>query len=227
MSGLQIDFRRYLPFWEKLLPEQQAVLTRNVRSRSYKKGTMLHRGSHDCIGLLLVVSGQLRVYVITDSGKELTLYRLFAKEVCLLSASCIMHNIQFDVLVSAEQDTEVLHVPSDVYRRLMEVSAPVSNYTNELMSSRFSTVMWLMDQMLSKRLDTRFAAFLVQESSLTGSDELDVTHEQMANHLGSVREVVTRMLNYFQSEGLVKLGRGKIFLTDRKRLEILAETNQK
>jgi CRP/FNR family transcriptional regulator len=138
-----------------------------------------------------------------------------------------MHNMQFDVLVSAEQDTEVLHVPSDVYRRLMEVSAPVSNYTNELMSSRFSTVMWLMDQMLSKRLDTRFAAFLVQESSLTGSDELDVTHEQMANHLGSVREVVTRMLNYFQSEGLVKLGRGKIFLTDRKRLEILAETNQK
>ncbi|MEF9971965.1 MAG: Crp/Fnr family transcriptional regulator [Oscillospiraceae bacterium] len=220
-----MDLGQYLPFWDKLSSAEQETLSSATRERHFKKGELLHSGADNCIGLLLPISGQLRAYIITEEGKELTLYRLFERDMCLFSASCIMRSIQFDVLVSAETDTTLLHIPADVYKNLMEQSAPVANYTNELMASRFSDVMWLMDQILSKKLDSRLAAFLLEESRLMESPELHITHEQIAHHLGSVREVVTRMLQYFQTEQLIALTRGSIKLLDEKRLEKLAEVS--
>lgn len=215
----------YLPFWDKLTAQQQILLTQNVREQHFEKGAMLHGGAADCSGLLLPMDGQLRVYVLTDEGKELTLYRLLARDMCLFSASCIMRSIAFDVLVEAERDTRVLQIPAALYQPLMEQSAAVANYTNELMAARFSDVMWLMDQVLSKKLDTRLAAFLVEESRLTASDTLAITHEQLAHHLGSVREVVTRMLKYFQAEQLVRLTRGHVAIMDKVRMQQLAQAS--
>ena len=191
-------------------------------SREIKKGTVIHRGSLDCTGLLLVRSGQLRVYILSDEGREITIYRLIEMDVCLFSASCIMRNIQFDISIEAERDTQVWVIPADFYRELMEESAVVANYTNRLMSGRFSEVMWLMEQILWKRLDQRLADFLLQESVLEGETVLPITHEKIANHLGSAREVVTRMLRYFQGEGLVKLSRGCVELTDLRGLSALS-----
>lgn len=215
----------YLPFWGKLSKAEQELLSNATVERHYDKGEVLHRGSADCIGLLLVTGGMLRVYTISDEGRELTLYRLMERDLCLLSASCIMHSIQFDVMVSAEQSTTVLHIPADVYQQLMKESLPVSSYTNELMASRFSDVMWLMDQILYKKLDSRLAAFLLEEWDLHGSEVLALTHEQIAGHLGSAREVITRMLKYFQGEGLLRLSRGSITLLAREPLEKLAEAS--
>jgi CRP/FNR family transcriptional regulator len=217
----------WLPFWPQLNEDQKRRLSAAAHERRFEKGALLHRGSEDCIGLLLVLSGQLRAYTLSDEGKELTLYRLLERDLCLFSASCILNSIQFDVMVSAEQDTRVLHIPADVYKALMEESVAVAGYTNELMASRFSDVMWLMDQILNKKLDSRLAAFLLEERELTGSGELAVTHEQISSYLGSVREVVTRMLRYFQSEGLVRLGRGKIQLLDESRLAQLAAASRR
>ncbi len=191
-------------------------------SREIKKGTVIHRGSLDCTGLLLVRSGQLRAYILSDEGREITIYRLIEMDVCLFSASCIMRNIQFDISIEAERDTQVWVIPADFYRELMEESAAVANYTNRLMSGRFSEVMWLMEQILWKRLDQRLADFLLQESVLEGETVLPITHEKIANHLGSAREVVTRMLRYFQGEGLVKLSRGCVELTDLRGLSALS-----
>ncbi len=191
-------------------------------SREIKKGTVIHRGSLDCTGLLLVRSGQLRAYILSDEGREITIYRLIEMDVCLFSASCIMRNIQFDISIEAERDTQVWVIPADFYRELMEESAVVANYTNRLMSGRFSEVMWLMEQILWKRLDQRLADFLLQESALEGETVLPITHEKIANHLGSAREVVTRMLRYFQGEGLVKLSRGCVELTDLRGLSALS-----
>ncbi|MDF2838879.1 MAG: transcriptional regulator, Crp/Fnr family [Evtepia sp.] len=212
----------YLPFWNKLTKMQQEALTASAREFTYQKGSLLHNGSLDCVGLFLVKQGQLRVFTISEEGKELTLYRLFERDICLLSASCIIRGLQFDVMVSAEEDTKVLHIPTAVYQKLMEESIIVANYTNELMASHFSEVMWLMDQIMNKKLDTRIAAFLMEESDLRGETKLLLTHEQIANHLGSVREVVTRMLKHFQNDGLLKLGRGSIELLDVERLNKLA-----
>lgn len=184
---------------------------------------MIHNGSMNCTGLLLVQSGQLRAYILSDEGREITLYRLFDRDMCLFSASCMMRSIQFDITIEAEKDTSLWIIPAEVYKEIKEESAPVANYTNELMATRFSEVMWLIEQIMWKSLDKRVAAFLLEESAIEGTDVLKLTHEVIANHLGSHREVITRMLRYFQSEGLVKLSRGTVQILDAARLEALQD----
>ena len=217
-----MDLSNVFPFWEKLTEEQRQRLAAGAVLRTVKAGVLLHQGG-DCMGLLAVHTGQLRAYILSDQGREITLYRLFDRDICLFSASCLLRNIQFDVTISAEKDTQLWVIPADVYQSLMEESAAVANYTNDLMGSRFSEVMWLMEQVMWKSFDARLAAFLLEESLLEDSTSLRLTHERIANHLGTAREVVTRMLRYFQSEGMVRLTRGTVALTDPERLRRLSE----
>ncbi len=214
-----MEFQSCFPIWNQLDTEQQARILGSLVSHRVKKGTVIHNGSMDCTGLLLIKSGQLRVYILSDEGREITLYRLFELDMCLFSASCMLRSIQFDVTIAAEKDTEFWVVPTEVYKGILEESAPAANYTNELMASRFSDVMWLMEQIMWKSLDRRLAAFLLEEASIEGSSTLKITHETIANHLGSHREVITRMLRYFQNEGMVRLSRGVIEITDADKLE--------
>ncbi len=214
-----MKFQSCFPIWNQLNTDQQARILGSLVSHSVKKGTVIHSGSMDCTGLLLIKSGQLRVYILSDEGREITLYRLFELDMCLFSASCMLRSIQFDVTIAAEKDAEFWVVPAEVYKRILEESAAAANYTNELMASRFSDVMWLMEQIMWKSLDRRVAAFLLEEASIEGSGRLKITHEAIANHLGSHREVITRMLRYFQNEGMVRLSRGVIEITDADRLE--------
>ena len=217
-----MDFSQYFPIWNKLTDDQRQRISQRVVRREVKKGTLLHDGSNECTGLLLVRSGQLRAYILSDEGREITIYRLFDRDMCLFSASCIMRSIQFDITVEAEKDTELWLIPPDVYQAVMNESAAVANYTNEVMASRFSEVMWLMEQIMWKSLDKRLAAFLAEESAIEGSETLKLTHETIAKHLGSHREVITRMLRYFQSEGWVKVSRGTVEILDMDALEALS-----
>lgn len=219
-----MDFQDYFPVWNRLTAAQQNQLLNGLTSRKAKKGTILHNGSADCTGLLLIKAGQLRAYILSDEGREITIYRLFDRDMCLFSASCILNSIQFEITITAEKDTEFWLIPSELYKNLLTESAPLANYTNELMAARFSDVMWLIEQVLWKSLDKRLAAFLLEEAAIEDSNELKITHEIIANHLGSHREVITRMLRYFQSEGIVKLSRGKITLLNPERLEALASS---
>ncbi|MCD8174854.1 MAG: Crp/Fnr family transcriptional regulator [Phascolarctobacterium sp.] len=217
-----MELKEYFPIWEKLTSAQQSRLLSASDQRSYKKGQIVHNGLIDCTGLFLIQSGQLRAYTISDEGREITMYRLFERDICLFSASCIMRSIQFDIVIEAEKDTKVWLVPAEAYKKMMEESAPLANYTNEIMASRFSDVMWLMDQIMWKSFDRRLATFLLEESSLENTSKLKITHEIIGNHLGTAREVVTRMLRYFQSEGMVKLSRGTVELTDIDKLARLS-----
>ena len=218
-----MSFSENFPVWKQLTPEQQSLLSSTVIERQAEKGTLIHDGSVDCAGLILVKSGQLRAYILSDEGREITLYRLFEGDMCLLSAPCMIRSIQFDVTVETEKDTEVWIIPPNVYQEVMEQSAPLACYTLELMATRFSEVMWLMEQVMWKSLDKRIAAFLLEESAIEDSDTLKLTHETIANHLGSPREVITRMLRYFQSEGIVRLSRGAVTITDAAALEDLTD----
>lgn len=213
-----MDFQDYFPLWAKLNKSQQERIRASLLFREVKKGTMLHDGTLDCTGLFLVRDGQLRAYILSEEGREITLYRLFERDMCLLSASCIVHSLQFEVMIAAEKDTSLWVIPADVYKAIMEESPALANYTNELMASRFSDVMWLIEEIMWKSLDKRIADFLLEEAAIEGSNRLQMTHETIANHLGTRREVVTRMLRYFQEEGLVKLSRGVVELTDEKKL---------
>lgn len=213
----------YLPVWNKLNRSQQDMLINSSVSRKFRKGELLHNGSADCTGLILVISGQLRAFTVSNDGREITMYRLFDRDICLFSASCIMNSIQFDITVTAEKDTDVLLIPSEAYKSIMEVSASLANYTNEVMASRFSEVMWLIDQVMWKSFDKRLADFLLTEANIEGTNKLKITHEIIGNHLGSPREVVTRMLKYFVNEGFISLSRGTIEIIDEDGLEKITE----
>lgn len=215
------EFQSCFSVWSRLTPGQQNRMLEQLQERQVRKGTVLHSGSEDCTGLLLIKSGQLRAYILSKEGREITIYRLFDRDLCLFSASCVLRSIQIDVTVTAEKDTKLWVIPADVYQNLMMQSAPVANYTNEIMASRFSEVMWLVEQIMWHSMDKRVAAFLLEEAVIENADRLHITHEGIANHLGTHREVVTRMLRYFQGEGMVKLARGVVELTDRAKLETL------
>ena len=218
-----MELAQYLPIWDKLTDVQQKKVAEAADYMKVKKGTHIHDSSADCLGLLLIRSGQLRTYILSEDGREITLNRLFDYDVCLLSASCVMPDMQFNVMIEAEKDSEFWSIPACLFKNLMDSSVTVSNFANSLMSSHFSELMWLMEQIMWKSFDKRLAAFLLEESRLDGTQELKITHERIAAHMGTAREVVTRMLRYFQNEGMVKLTRGTVELTDTKKLEDLCE----
>lgn len=218
-----MNYLTYLPVFERLTKQQQETLTSNAFLRKFKKNDILHNGSADCTGLMLILSGQVRAFTVSDEGREITMYRLFERDICLFSASCMMNSIQFDITITAEKDTEALVIPVDIYKSIMEVSAPLANYTNEVMASRFSDVMWLIDQVMWKSFDKRLADFLLNEANIEGTNILKITHEEIGNHLGSPREVVTRMLKYFVNEDLVRLSRGMVEIINEKALSRIAE----
>lgn len=217
--GIQTLF----PIWNKLTDLQKEKLEQSAVRRTVKKGTLLHNGDTDCQGLLLVEEGQLRAYILSEEGREVTIYRLFAMDLCLFSASCLMNSIQFDITIETEKETSLWMIPPDVYKEVMEESAAAANFTNEVMASRFSEVMWLMEQVLWKSFDKRLAGFLAEECVLEETQNLKITHEKIAAHLGTAREVVTRMLKYFQTEGLVQLSRGTVEILNLEGLRKLEE----
>ena len=216
-----MDFQEYLPFWGKLSPVQQRRLTKASVPRRLSAGTVVHNGSEDCVGLLIISSGQLRAYTLSDEGREITLYRLGPQEVCVLSASCILQNITFDVCVEAEEDTEALLIPSAQYQKLIKQNIYAENFTYSLVIDRFSNVMWAMEQLLFMRFDKRLAIFLLDELSKTGNPRINLTHEQIAKYMGSAREVVSRMLKYFAKEGMIEMSRGGIRILDKEKLREL------
>ena len=216
-----MDFASSFPIWNKLNTEQQQRLESVSEFRKVKKGTILHDGSPECLGMLLVHSGQLRAYILSEEGREVTITRFFEMDICLFSASCVMPNMQFDVFIEAEKDSEIWVIPACLYQNLMDESLAIANYSHNLITNHFSEVMWLMEQIMWKSFDKRLAKFLLEESRLEGTDSLKITHEKIANHMGTAREVVTRMLRYFQSEGMVKLTRGTVDIVDAAALERL------
>lgn len=218
-----MSFQDYFPIWDQLHTHQQRQLLDALDFQTVKRGTLLHDGSMECTGLYLIRSGQLRAYVLSDEGREITIYRLFSGDMCLFSASCVIRAIRFDVSIQAEKDTQLWGIPPGVYRNLMAESAAVANYTNELVASRFSEAMERLEQFMWKSMDKRVAAFLLQEASIEGTGRLKITHEMIANHLGSHREVITRMLHGFQREGMVKLSRGVVTILDTEKLEGLLD----
>ncbi len=216
-----MEFQDCFPIWARLSEAQRGRILASLVYRQVKKGAVIHNGDADCTGLLLVKSGQLRAYILSEEGREVTVYRLFDRDICLFSASCMLRSAQLDITIEAEKDTGLWVIPAEVYRGLMEESAPAANYTNEVMAARFSEVMWLVEQVLWKSMDKRVAAFLLEEGAIEGTARLSITHEAIARHLGTHREVVTRMLRYFQGEGMVKLSRGTVELLDEKKLAAL------
>jgi len=208
--------------WEHMSEGERSQLISNAEFISCKKGVCIHGGGTDCVGGIIIKRGMLRVYMLSEEGRDITLYRLGEGAVCVLSASCVLSTITFDVHIDAEEDSELLLISSAFLSRLAEANIYVECFIYKLATDRFSDVMWAMQQILFMSMDKRLAVFLWDELAKAEGDTLKLTHEQAARYMGSAREVVTRMLNYFASEGIVGLSRGGIRVLDKQKLKRLA-----
>ena len=213
-------YKEMLPFWNEITEKERNFICEHSLATTYLKGTTVH-DSTECSGVFFVRSGCLRVYIMSEDGKEITLYRLHKGGMCMLSASCVLQAITFDVFVDAEEMSECVIVGGcafeDVARRLPDAKI----FALEMAVSRFSDVMWVMQQILFMSMDKRLAIFLLDEAAASGTDTVKLTHEQIAKYMGSAREVVSRMLKYFSEEELISASRGGIKLLDKKRLRQL------
>lgn len=214
-------FTEHFPFWEKLSAQEKELLCENTSSAKYEKGANIHGGMSNCTGVLLVKSGCLRTYMLSEEGKEITLYRLYPGDVCVLSVSCILETITFDVFVDAEEQSELYIINPSTFSQVSQSNMYVENFAYKLAAVRFSDVMWAMQQILFMSFDQRLAVFLNDELAKTGGDTVNMTHEQIAKYMGSAREVVSRMLKYFVEESIVKLTRGGITVIDKNKLKSL------
>lgn len=210
-----------LPFWASLTEQEKEILRKSAVIRRYEKGLFIHSSDRDCLGMLFILSGEIRTYILSDEGREITLFRLYPNDLCVLSASCVISQISFDTQMTARQNTEVLIIPSNITALLKEQNISVRCFLYEQATERFSEVMWAMQQILFKGLDQRLAAFLVEECGRTNSNAVRMTHEQIARNISSAREAVARMLKQFTQDGLVELKRGEIIIKDTDGLKRL------
>lgn len=213
--------KEHLTFWDKLDDSEKQLLENNFTTVKYRKGENLHGAGKECLGLLLIKGGELRVYILSDEGRDVTLYRLSEGDSCVLSASCILNNLTFEVLIDADQDTEVLMLNVGTFNKLTLKNIYVENYAYKNAADRFSDVMWAIEQILFMSFDKRLAVFLYDEMIKTKSNKIKLTHEQIAKYVGSAREVVSRMLKSFESKGILIISRGTIEIKDKDKLREL------
>lgn len=214
-------FKKTFPFWDSMSDSDKATFIRSSYQVRFEAGTNIHDGN-ECTGVILIKSGSLRLYLLSDEGKEITLYRLFPGDICILSASCVLSSITFDVFVDSEENSECVVVGGCAYENLSQKMPEAKIFALEAAAASFSDIMWVMQQILFMSMDKRLAIFLLDEIAKTGTDTVKLTHEQIAKYIGSAREVVSRMLKYFSSEGLVSVSRGDgIKILDKKKLRAL------
>ena len=218
---LQTLFENVFPFWGKMEKYDKETFLRSSYLLSFPKGTNIHDGN-ECTGVIIVRSGSLRLYLLSEDGKEITLRRLFPGEICVLSASCVFDTLNFDIFVDSEENSECAVVGGCAYEDLARRMPEVKIFTLESALATFSDIMWVMQQILFMSMDKRLAIFLLDEATKLGKDTVKLTHEQIAKYMGSAREVVSRMLKYFSSEGIVSYSRSEgIRILDKKRLREL------
>lgn len=217
ISNIPDFLSQYDEFWTHLSDEEKEYVKQTVNTVNYKAGQNVHSADNRCAGVLFINHGRLRVYIMSEDGKEITLYRLGDEDVCIMSASCAMSEITFDVYIDAESDTEAVLLPTSTFSSLVRHNIYIENFSNKMKAVRFSDVMWTMQQMLFFSFDKRLAMFLYDEYVQKGP-VITYSHMEIAKYLGSAREVVSRMLKYFETEGIVKISRKEIEIIDKKKL---------
>lgn len=215
-------YNEIFPFWSKLEDKAKKTICDYTTYVHYKKGDAIHSGDGECTGAVIVKSGCIRVYIMSDEGREITLYRLFPGDMCLLSASCVVQAITFNVFVNAEENSDCYVLNGNKFAELSEQYQEVKIFALELAVERFSNVMWVMQQILFMSMDRRLAIFLCDEAAQTGSDTIRLTNEQIARYIGSAREVVSRVLKYFAADGIAERTKEGVKIIDKQKLRRLA-----
>ncbi|MBO4563201.1 MAG: Crp/Fnr family transcriptional regulator [Clostridia bacterium] len=212
-----------LPFWAELTDEERRYAERNSAIRHAPKDTLLYSRDCACMGLVYVIKGSVRIYLLSPEGREITLFHVGAGEPCVLSASCVVRQIDFDTHMVTEEDSELVIMNAEAFGRLTDANIHARCFLFEHSTESFSAVMRTMEKLLFTRFDSRLASFLVSECERTGSCELNTTQGRIAEQVNSAREVVARMLKQFSDRGIVRIQRGRITVLDIEALRELAQ----
>lgn len=211
-------FLEQFSFWEHLSAADRELFSANLHLLHYSAGQAVRSSGVDCLGALFVINGILRVYLLSEEGKETTMYRLRDGDVCIMSASCVLSSITFEVEIDAETDCDLYLIPAAVFSDVMKRNIYVENFSYRLITERFSDMVAAVERMFFLTLKQRIAAFLIDESAAQHTEDLVLTQEQLARAIGSAREAVSRNLKQLSSCGCIEVSRGTIRILDRKKL---------
>lgn len=217
------EYLEKIPFWNYLSEKEKNLVIEQSAITEYEKGRIIYSDKDKCLGIIYLLSGEIRTYILSESGREITLFRLYNDDTCVLSASCVINEITFPTQMKAEKNCKIIIISSSVFSSLAANNIYVKSYMYETLTKRFSSVVKTMEQMLFSGFDSRLASFLVSEIERTGKKEIKMTHEQVAQHINSAREVVARTLKKFEKDGIVSLKRGTILITDTDKLNKTAK----
>lgn len=221
MSTSSSEIRKQLsalPFWGALTAHEQETMQSCAQIRSYARDELIYSKEQECLGLIRVLSGSVRTFMLSAEGREVRLYRVDEKDTDVLSASCVMNQITFETQMVADADCTLLIVPAVCLKNFKESNLHVRCFLFEKLGERFSDVMLKMQAILFTRLDQRIAQALLSRGSTT----VRITHEQLAGEINSTREAVSRILKDMERQSLIRLGRGQITLSDPDALRMLA-----
>lgn len=202
-----------------LTPEQRELAARSMQRMDCVKGQVVHRHGDACVGIIQVRKGSLRISVLSEEGREITLFQAAPGDCCILSAACVLHSLELESQVTAETASQVEILPAPILAQLLSENKDLEREIFRWATTQYARALRTMQRIVFFSLEKRLALYLKEESIRRKSLSFRVTHEGIARCIGSSREVVTRMLNQFAGRGMVELGRGTVTVTDRAALD--------
>ena len=214
-------FQAALPFWESLDEEGQDLLLQGSRTLRVQAGGLVYHAGDKCLGVILLRSGRLRVYLLGAEGKEITLYFIGLNEASMLASSCILNSSALPVTVEAEEDSVLTIIPPTVYTCLIHKNSEAESYMTRTLMESFSHTLRAVETVVFLSIEQRMALLILQEEAFEQSNKVRLTQEKMSRQLGTAREVVSRQLKRFATDGLIRTFRGGGEILDRAGLEAL------
>jgi CRP/FNR family transcriptional regulator len=203
------DFLKTFPAFRGIPDRSLRDFLASAGRQTVPAGTQIYREGDTCSGIAFVLAGDIRVYKIGQTGREITLYEIGPGETCILNASCILSGKHYPAYALSMTDTDIMLVPADLFNRMIAESEQMRRFVFSIMNERFTTVMELVEEVAFGRMDQRLLDYLIEKS---GNGHLDTTHQKIANDLGTSREVVSRLLKDFERKQQIKLSRNSITL---------------
>jgi len=186
--------------------------------KAIPKDTVIFNEGDECGTVAFLLSGSIRISKIGKNGREIVLYRLGSGDSCILTISSVLANISYPATAVVEEDAEAILLSVQQFKELMTINPEFQQYIYKLLAARLLEVMTLVDEIVFHKMDERLIEYLLRHSK-NDEDIIEITHEELASQLGSVREVISRLLKGFERDGLIQLSRGKVKIMHRSGLE--------
>lgn len=217
-AELKSRLLQLFPVFQQLPGAAVDEIVRGATQRQVEAGAVLFEAASPCTGFPMLLEGSVRVIKSAPNGREVQLYRVMPGDSCLLSSSCLLGGSAYSASGIAETAVSLLALPPALFHRLLAEHRPFRDYVFSLFSERLADLMALVEAVAFQKLDQRLAALLLGKGELVRA-----THQSLADELGSVREMVSRLLSNFQDRGWVELGREQIRINDAQALRRLAQ----